>query len=93
MNKDKKLLAAGISIALVFVVIGCVWLSLSAETLDEVAESFGSSESPLWNPPLPDYEIPGLEGNAAANIMLGAAFTLLILGTTFAAAKALKTKK
>lgn len=93
MNGSKKLIIAGIIISAFFVVIGCVWLSLSAETLDEVAEHFGASESPIWTPPIPDYEIPGLEGNLAANIFVGILFTLLILGVTLVAGKALKTKK
>lgn len=93
MSGTKKLLAAGITISIIFVVIGCVWLSLSIETLDEVAEHFGSSESPVWTPPIPDYEIPGLEGNVAANISIGIVFTLLTLGVAFAAGKALKAKK
>ncbi len=93
MNGSKKLLIVGIIISAFFVIIGCVWLSLSAETLDEVAEHFGASESPVWTPPIPDYEIHGLEGNLAANITIGILFTSLILGVTFAVGKALKAKK
>jgi hypothetical protein len=93
MNKSKKLLIVGIIISALFVIIGCIWLSLSAETLDEVAELFGASEFTLWTPPIPDYEIPGLEGNLAANITIGILFTLLILGITFAVGKALKVEK
>ncbi|MGQ9691001.1 MAG: hypothetical protein ACUVQY_07050 [Thermoproteota archaeon] len=93
MSGTKKLLAAGITISIIFVVIGCVWLSYSIETLDKVAEHFGSSESPIWTPLFPDYEIPGLEGSLAANIFIGIVFTLLTLGVAFAAGKALKAKK
>lgn len=93
MNESKKLLTAGIIASAVFVVIGCVWLSLSVETLDQVAEQFGLSESPVWTPPLPDYEIPGLEGNVIANVLVGILFTLVVLGVTLAVGKALKWRK
>lgn len=93
MNGSKKLATVGIIVSIIFVVIGCVSLSLSAETLDEVAEHFGASESTVLPSPIPDYEIPGLEGNVATNIFIGVVFTLLTLGVTFAAGKVLKQRK
>lgn len=82
-------MAAGIILSLLFVVVGVVWFSYSAETLDEVAGHFGASESRPWNPPIPDYEIPGFEGNLTANIIVGFAFTLVILAVTFVVGKSL----
>jgi len=50
MSDSRKLLIAGMVTSMIFVVIGVFWLSLSAETLDTVAEGFGKSESPVWTP-------------------------------------------
>ena len=92
MSDSRKLLIAGIVASIIFVVIGVFWLSLSAESLDKVAEEFGKSESPVWAPPIPDYEILGLEGNAVTKVAVGLAFTLFVLGVTFVAGKALRKK-
>jgi hypothetical protein len=93
MLNNKMLITIGIIASIVFVVIGVIWLATSVETLDEVAEEFGAKESPLYEPPLPDYEIPGLEGNTAANILLGVVFTFVALGVTLVAGKALRSKR
>ena len=87
------MIIAGTVIAFVFVGIGCVWLSFSAETLDAVAENLGASESPVWAPPIPDYEILGLQGNLIANIAVGLIFTVVILGITLVIGKCLRLKK
>lgn len=92
MNKNVRILAIGILISMIFVAVGCIWLSFSAETLDEIAEMFGASESPLWTPPFPDYELPGFEGNVAMNIVIGIVFTLMTLAVAFAVGKALKRR-
>jgi hypothetical protein len=92
MSETKRILMLGIIVSIVFVFVGCMWFSYSMETLDEVAEHFGASEHPVWAPPLPDYEIPGFEGNLAANIMVGIAFTLLTLAVALVIGKALKAK-
>jgi hypothetical protein len=88
-TSDKSLIGACILVSLLFVAIGAVWLSYSAETLDEVAERFGAVESRIWNPPLPNYEIPNLQGNVLAGIAVGFVFVMVILGVTFAVGKLL----
>jgi hypothetical protein len=93
MRESKRMIKIGIIVSAILVIIGCAWLSSSQETLDEVAEDFGASESPLWASPLPDYELPGFEGNIFANIAIGIAFTLLMLAFTFALGKVLKARK
>ncbi|MCP8310064.1 MAG: hypothetical protein L6N95_05320 [Candidatus Methylarchaceae archaeon HK01B] len=93
MDRDRRIFMIGVITSIIFVVVGCLWLSSSLETLDEVAERFGTKEIPLWSPPLPDYEIPGLEGNTLANIGVGIGATLLILGLSFVTGKALKAKE
>jgi hypothetical protein len=85
----KPMLAFGILFSIVFVAVGVFLLSNSAETLDQVAEQFGASTSPLWTPPFPEYEIPGFQGNLALNMAVGIVFTLVILALTIAVGKAL----
>lgn len=92
MIKNKRTFIVGMIVSIIFVILGCAWLSLSAETLDEFAEHFGASESPIWTPPIPDYEIPGLEGNVVTAIIIGITFTLLTLGVTLVVGKTLKSK-
>jgi hypothetical protein len=90
--ESKKMLLIGVIISIIFVIIGCVWLSVSMETLDKIAEELGVSEISIWNPPLPEYEVPGFEGNLAINIVIGILFTLFTLSVTFSVGKILKKK-
>jgi hypothetical protein len=90
MGENIRMILVGIIGSMIFVAIGCAWLSLSAEALDEIAEHFGANEFHIWIPPMPDYEIPGLEGNIVANIAVGAIFVLVVLVVTFAVGKCLK---
>lgn len=91
MISNKMLITIGIIASIVFVIIGVIWLATSAETFDKVAEEFGAEESPIYKPLLSDYEVPGLEGNTAANILLGAMFTFAVLAVAFAAGKVLRS--
>ncbi|MEM3383334.1 MAG: hypothetical protein QXL52_06215 [Nitrososphaerales archaeon] len=91
MIKNRMILI-GIIVSVIFVLIGCVYLSSSQETLDKVAEEFGLSESILWEGLLPDYELPGLEGNLFTNLAIGIASTIMIFALTFTMGKALKKK-
>lgn len=84
---NKTLIAAFILLSALFVTIGVVWLSYSAETLYAVAQLFGVSERGMWNPPMPGYEMPGLEGHNLADIIIGLGFVLVILVVTFAVGK------
>lgn len=93
MGGFTRMILAGTIVSLVFVAVGSAWLSFSAETLDEIAERLGATESPVWTPPIPDYEIPGLEGNVQANIAVGVAFTLVVLGVTFAVGRSLRSSR
>ncbi|MBS7655758.1 hypothetical protein KEJ50_04565 [Candidatus Bathyarchaeota archaeon] len=88
--KSKKMIIAGMIVSIIFVIVGCVWLSASAETLDKVAEELEAFESPIWNPPLPDYELPGFEGNLIVNIGIGILFTLIIFTVAFGVGKVLQ---
>jgi amino acid transporter len=91
--KYRKLTIIGIIISIIFVIIGCIWLSLSVETLDEIAENFGVKENPIWNPPLPDYELPGFEGNVLINTIIGIVFTIVVFIVTYSIGNLLKIKE
>jgi amino acid transporter len=91
--KYGKLTIIGIIISIIFVIIGCIWLSLSVETLDEIAENFGVKENPIWNPPLPDYELPGFEGNVLINTIIGIVFTIVVFIVTYSIGNLLKIKE
>jgi len=93
MTQNKKMLIVGMVISIIFVVVGSMFLSLSAETLDEVAEKFGASELTLWNPPIPDYSITGLEESWGLNVAIGVVFSLLVFGVLYLLGKALVARE
>jgi hypothetical protein len=76
-------MACGFIIAIVFVAIGVIWLGYANETLDILAEILGAPEWSFWNPPFPDYGIPGLEGISLFNFLLGIISVVVVLGITF----------
>jgi hypothetical protein len=87
------MILTGVIISLAIVVVGTVWLSISAETLDEIAEHFGASESSVWIPLLPDYEVPGFEGNLQTNIVVGMISTLVVLLISYGVGLALRSSE
>ncbi|MEM4251003.1 MAG: hypothetical protein QW828_04150, partial [Candidatus Bathyarchaeia archaeon] len=82
MRRDSRIVLAGFTVSLIFVLVGTVLLSQSTETLDKVAEHFGIESTSIWNPPMPDYEIPGCEGDVQADIAVGVVSTLLVFAVT-----------
>ena len=90
--ENKKMIIIGIIVSIIFVIVGCALLSTSAETLDKIAEELGASEASIWYPPLPDYEIPGFEGNLIANIGISVLFTLITFLIAFGLGKALRRR-
>jgi hypothetical protein len=76
---------------LVFVLLGVFVFSYAMETLDVKAEELGAQESPIYEPPLPDYTIPGLD-NTWGTLLLGLASTMLLFIVGLLAAKILKKK-
>ncbi len=93
MAGGRRLLAFGLVLSIAFVMVGVLGFSNSVETLDQVAEHLGATESPVWSPPIPDYEIHGFEGNATANIAIGIVFTVVVLVSTYAVGKSLRSFK
>jgi len=80
----------GIVFSLIFVVTGTIWLSHSDETLDKVARQIGAKECPIWNPPMPNYELPGYEGNVAVSVLVGFISAVFVLGVTFIVGRVLR---
>jgi len=91
-KKTHKTLIIGLAVAMIFVLVGVFALSYSMETLDRQAEQLGVEEHPVYEPPFPDYAIPGIDSVWGA-LAIGVAGTLLLFGVGLAAAKVLRMRK
>ena len=89
---NQKTIIIGLTVALIFVLIGVFVLSYSMETLDKQAEQLGSEERPLFNPLFADYTIPGLD-NVWGGLIVGIMGTLLLFVVSLAVAMLLRKKK
>ena len=87
-----KTIIVGLSIAMIFVIIGVFVLSYSMETLDKQAEQLGAQENPVYEPPFKDYNIPGLD-NVWGALLVGIVGTLLLFGVAFGVAKVMHKHK
>lgn len=88
----QKTIIIGLTVALIFVLVGVFVFSYSMETLDKQAEQLGSEEKPVFNPPFADYNIPGLD-NVWGGLIVGIMGTLLLFVVSLAVAKLLRKKK
>jgi amino acid transporter len=91
-TRNQKTVIIGLVFCVIFVLVGVFIFSNAMETLDVKAEELGAEENPIYEPPLPDYSIPGLENEGGA-ILLGVASTVLLFIAGFAVAKILSKKK
>jgi hypothetical protein len=91
-NKNQKTIIIGLTIAIIFVMIGVFFLSYAMETLDVKAEQLGAEEQPIYEPPFPDYSINGID-NVWGALVIGLASTLLLFIVGFGVAKILNKKK
>ena len=89
---NQKTIIIGLTVALIFVLIGVFVFSYSMETLDKQAEQLGSEEKPLFNPPFADYTIPGLD-NVRGGLIVGIIGTLLLFVVSLGVAVLLRKKK
>ena len=89
---NNKTIIIGLTIALIFVLIGVFVLSYSMETLDKQAEQLGSEEKSLFNSPFADYTIPGLD-NVWGGLIVGIGGTLLLFIVSLGVAVLLRKKK
>jgi ABC-type phosphate transport system permease subunit len=92
-HSDMKTIIVGLTVALIFVLVGVFVLSYAMETLDVQAEQLGAEEKPVYNPPFADYNIPGLDNGWGA-LIIGVTGTLLLFVVSLGVAVLLrKTKK
>jgi hypothetical protein len=91
-KKSHKTIIIGLAVALIFVLVGTFLLSYSMETLDKQAEELGAEEKPVYDPPFPDYVIPGVDSVWGA-LLIGIAGTLLLFVVGVGAAKLMRKKK
>ena len=91
-KSSQKTMMTGLSVALIFVLVGVFIFSSSMETLDKQAEQMGAQEQSIYEPPFPDYVLPGVN-NVWGALLIGIAGTLLLFVTGLGAAKVLHMKK
>jgi hypothetical protein len=91
-TKNQKTLIVGLTVAIIFVMLGVFCFSYAMETLDVKAEELGAQEQPIYEPPLPDYTIPGMDNEGGA-LLLGILSTLLLFIVGLGAAILLNKKK
>jgi len=96
MTKSKRLnqktLLLGLSLAILFVILGVFCFSHALETLDLKASEMGLEEQPVYDPPFPDYNITGSE-NTWSHFVIAIISTFLLFGVTFVVAKLLSKKR
>jgi len=90
-KENQKTVIVGLTVALVFVLLGVFVFSYGMETLDVKAEELGMEEQPIYEAPFPDYSIAGLE-NEGGTLIVGLASTLLLFVAGFGIAKVLKKR-
>lgn len=89
---NQKTLIIGLTVALLFVLIGVFAFSYSLETLDKQAKQLGAEEKPIFTELFADYTIPGLDNEWGA-LIIGIAGTLLLFIVSLGVAKILHKKK
>jgi len=89
---NQKTVIIGLTVALIFVVLGVFLFSYANETFDVKAEELGAEEQPIYEPPFPDYSIIGFENEWGA-LLIGITSTLLLFVAGLVVAKILSKKK
>ncbi len=56
---NQKTLIVGLTVALIFVLLGVFVFSYAMETLDAKAEQLGAQEQPIYEAPFSDYNLAG----------------------------------
>jgi ABC-type transport system involved in multi-copper enzyme maturation permease subunit len=91
-NLDRKTIAIGLAVAVIFVIVGNLVFAYAMETLDVKAEELEVTGENVLDAPFPDYVIPGFE-NEWGGILLGVVSMLAIFLVTFGIASLLKKEK
>jgi hypothetical protein len=86
-----KEVAVGLSLAVVFVLVGAFLLSNSLETLDAQAEKLAIEGGNILHAPFQGYNIAGLE-NAWGTLIAGIGGIAVIFAVTLVIANVLKKK-
>ncbi|MCW4002965.1 MAG: hypothetical protein NWE95_03515 [Candidatus Bathyarchaeota archaeon] len=89
---NQKTVIIGLTVSLIFVVLGVFLFSYANETFDVKAEELGAEEQPIYEPPFPDYSIIGFENEWGA-LLIGITSTLLLFVAGLVVAKILSKKK
>ncbi len=96
---QKKIIAAGIFLALIVAVFLSPWASSWPDGLERVAENLGflkKAEGPgisVWaNSPLPDYKLPGVQNERWATGLAGLVGTLAMAAIGWGLARLLKKR-
>jgi cobalt/nickel transport protein len=96
---QKKIIAAGILLALVVAGLLSPWASSWPDGLERVAENLGflnkaeGPAGPVWEKsPLPDYKVPGVRDERWATGLAGVAGTLAIAAIAWGLARLLKKR-
>jgi ABC-type phosphate transport system permease subunit len=92
LTKNQKTIIVGLTVAIVFVLIGVFFLSYAMETLDVKAEELGAQEQLIYEPPFPDYSIIGID-NVWGALIIGIISTLIVFIVSLGVAKILNKKK
>lgn len=92
LSRNQKTILIGLTVALIFVMIGVFELSYSMETLDKQAAQLGAEEKKVYDPPFADYTIPGVDPTLGG-LIIGITGTMLLFVVSLAVAKILKKKR
>ncbi len=89
---NQKTVIVGLTVALIFVLLGVFVFSYAMETLDAKAEQLGVEEHPIYEAPLSDYNLAGNE-NQWVTLLIAITSTLLLFVAGLAVAKLISKKK
>ncbi|AXV38010.1 MAG: cobalamin biosynthesis protein CbiN [Methanobacterium sp. BRmetb2] len=82
-TKNRNLVIGGLVIALIIAILAPFLASSNPDGLESAAGSLDVPESePVYNSPLPDYAIPGMEDNpwaGVAALIVGVILVLLVM--------------
>ena len=94
IRSHRKLIIAGIVIAIAIAAASAFLASSSPDGLERVAErqGFGERAQPAPYRLLPDYTVPGLGDGAASTIVAGVAGVLIVAGVTIGAGALLRRR-
>ena len=92
-SKTRNLLIGGLAIALIIAILSPFLASSNPDGLEGTAEGLGVQESePVFQSPLPDYTIPGMEDSPIGGVIAVFIETIIVFLVMFLVAKILLKK-